>query len=214
MNIKNTLIPGAIASLILVPAIAHAGLILDSGTPTGSASYQLDSTQWFAAEFNATAGETVNDFAAYLTQGLGQPGNTFTFDVFNASGFTSTRVSGTSLTPATAVYSATGTFTANGWNSAAANWAVGTTGSYWVVLEVASASQSPGLDLTGETSATTGTAPASAFAYYGSGTNGKFTTSGAPAFGVQISAVPLPPTLWLLGGGLLGFGALARRRRS
>ena len=200
----------AIAAACLAPAMAHAGLILDTGTPTGSSSYVLNSSQWFAAEFNATAGETINDLSAYLTQGAGQPGNTFKFDIFSATGFTTTRVSTLNLSP---VYSTTGTFAANGWNTAAANWTVGTTGSYWVAVEVASTTQSPGLDLPGETSAGTGTAPAAGFAYYSTGTSSLFTTSGAPAVGLQVSAVPLPPALWLLGGGLLGLGTLARRRR-
>jgi hypothetical protein len=69
-----------------------------------------------------------------------------------------------------------------------------------------------GLDLPTETSAGTGTVPAAGFAL--AGTSNQFGTSGAPAFGLHVSAVPLPPAGWLFGSGILGVGALARRRRA
>jgi hypothetical protein len=66
-----------------------------------------------------------------------------------------------------------------------------------------------------EASGGTGTVPAIAYAYLGSGTSSEYTTTGAPAIGLQITAapVPLPPALWLLGSGFLGLaGTMARRR--
>ena len=212
MNMSVKSVCAAVAATLLAPAMAHAGLILDTGTPAGSTTFVLNSSQWVAAEFSASAGETINDLAAYLAPESGSvTGQTYTFDIFNASGFTSTRVTTLNAAP---VYSVTGTLTASGWNTTAANWTVGTSGNYWVALEVSNAGSNNGIDLLGETSATTGSAPAAGFAYYGSGTNAEFTTTGAPTFGVQISAVPLPPALWMLGGGLVGLGALARRRRA
>jgi len=115
------------------------------------------------------------------------------------------------------VYSAMGKFTQNGWNTTAVNWTPTATGDYWLALQVSAPTQTKGLDLPGETSAVTGTAPALGFAYLGSGTNSEYTTLGAPSIGLEVTAaspVPLPPALWLLGSGILGLGSMVRRRRS
>jgi hypothetical protein len=202
------------AALSLVPVLAHAGLILDTGTPpVGATQESLSTSQWFAAEFAIGAGETVTGLSAFLSQGAGQPGDTYTLDIFSASGFTGRLSSGTQVLD----YTTTGTFTNNGtgsgaWNTTSADWTAATGGDYWLALEVTSTSQTRGLDLL--TTANNGIAPALAFAYYNSsGTNGSFTTAGAPAVGLQVTAVPLPSAIWLLGGGFLGLGACLRRRQ-
>jgi hypothetical protein len=41
--------------------------ILDTGTPTSGTYPILSNSQWFAAEFVATAGETITALSAYLT---------------------------------------------------------------------------------------------------------------------------------------------------
>jgi hypothetical protein len=202
---------GAVASLILIPGIASADFVLDTGTPNGSgAPVILSTAQWLAGEFAVTAGQDITALSAYLTQGVGEPGDTFTFDIYSSAGFTG-RSTGRNL-----VYSAGGTFLANGWNSTAVNWTPTSSGDYWLALQVSSTSQTKGLDAPVETSAGTGTVPALAFAYLGSGTSGEYTTAGAPAIGLEVteSPVPLPTSALLLGSGLLGgIGAVARRRR-
>lgn len=216
MYSKTTLIGGAIAALALVPVIANASLILDTGTPaTGANSQELDASQWFAAEFGASAGEAVTSLSVYLSQpvGLGQVGDTYTLDIFSSAGFLG-RAAGQTLE-----YSTTGTFTAsNAWNTtnlantATGTWTVPTSGNYWVAIEVTSSAQTRGLDL--QTTSNNGAAPATAFAYLGSNTNNEFTESGAPDVGFQVNATPVPipfGTAWLLGGGLLGMSGFVRR---
>jgi hypothetical protein len=219
MNKKTTLIGGALAATValLLPGIASASFLLDTGIPDGTgAPSVLNSSQWFAAEFSATAGQTISTVSAWLTNPTGQRSgtpNTFSFNIYSDSGFTGRSTSRVLLDSVQATY------TADGWNSALLDWTPTTSGNYWLAIEVNTNAtpkdQSNGLDLPQESSASTGTASAMAFAYLTSNTAGKFVTSStAPTFGVQVSTVPLPAGVWLLGSGLLGLGALMRRQRT
>jgi len=199
-----------LAAVGLLPGVASASFVLDTGTPDGSTgTFVLSSSQWLAAEFTTTSTETITSLAAYLTEGVGQPGDTFTFDV-DTGNFLGVRSSARNV-----VESVTGTFTANGWNATTTNFTLAA-GTYWLALQVASPTQTRGLDAPGEPSASNGTAPAAAFAY--AGVNGQFTESGAPSLGLQVTAapstVPLPASVWLLGSGLLAGLCMAMRRRA
>lgn len=203
-----------IAVLCLAPAIANASLVLDTGTPTTGANLEeLTTSQWFAAEFSLSAGETVTSLSAYLA---GNTGATYTLDIFSGANFTGVRLSSQTLD-----YSTGGTFTTNNaWNTTSANWTAPTSGNYWLAIEV-TGTQPRGTNVNVLTTANNGTAPAEGFAYLGSSTNGEFTTSGAPdvAFQVNAAPVPLPPAALLFGGGLLGLlgfrrsGIAIRQRR-
>jgi hypothetical protein len=221
MNLKHiTSISAVLGAFALSPGIANASFVLDTGTPTStSGPALLNSSQWLAGEFAVTAGEDITSLSAYLTQGAGQVGDTFNFDIYSNSGFINGRSYGNSL-----VYSATGTYTASGWNTTAVNWVPTATGSYWLALQLTSGNKNvsnpsgraeQGLDASVEASATTGTVPALGFAYLGSGTLGQYTTAGASPIGLQINAapVPLPAAVWLLGSAVAGLGAMQRRRR-
>ncbi len=211
MNLrKELLVPCAVAAFLLAPGLASADFILDTGTPTGTGAPQvLNTTQWLAGEFSVGAGNVGQTYAlsAYLTQGAGQPGDTFTFDVYAAgSGFTAR-----ANTREAPVFTATGTFTGDGWNFSSTDWTPTTAGSYWLALQVSSSTQTKGLDAPVEALASTGSVPALGFAF--APTSGQYTTSGAQPIGLQISAVPLPPSVWLLASGLLaGFAWRTKRR--
>jgi len=214
MNRKTTLLGGALAAAFLLPGVSGATMLLDTGTPTGTGGPAvLSTTAWSAAEFVAQGGEDITSLAAYVTQstGPGEPGNTFTFDIYSNSAFIGVR-SG-QLAP---LATATATYEADGWTTAAVNWttpgAAGTSSDYWVALEVSSTTQTKGLDLPQEISNTTGTVPALGFATL---SGGKFTQTGALPIGLEVTAtspVPLPPAAWLLGSGLLGLAVFARRK--
>jgi hypothetical protein len=208
----NLTLAAALAAAALAPGMASAdSLILDPGTPltgTGAPSPDiLNTAGWYAEEFTVTAGETITQLSAYLTQGVGGGNNTFTWDLYSASG---TFLGATTSTRTPAVDTATGTYTADGWNSVAVNWSP-TPGQYWVALQVGSTSMTHGLDLPVEAVPSTGTLPATAFAF-AAGTTGKYQLDANAPVGMQVSAVPLPAAVWLLGSGLLGLGSLARRK--
>ncbi len=201
------MIGAAIDCVLLLPGRASANTVLDTGTPTGTgAPALLNTAQWLAGEFAVSSGDTNQAYAlsAYLTQGVGQPGDTFTFDIYSSTTFLS-RNRGNAL------FSSTGTFTANGWNLSSTDWTPTTAGDYWLALEVSSSTLTRGLDAPQLSSASVGAVPALAFAYNASA--GQFATANAFPIGLEISAVPLPPAVWLLGSGVLGLGAMARRRR-
>lgn len=201
------MISAAIAIAALQPRIGSAqSFLLNTGTPpsSGTPSVTLNTSNWYAAEFTVGAGETITTLSAYLTQGSGEPGDTFNWDLYSASG------TFLGANREAAAETAQGTFSANGWNSTNVDWSLGA-GTYWIALQVSSTSQTRGLDLVTETSTTTGTAPALAFAYANS--TGRYATETNDPFGVEVSAVPVPPTAWLLGSGLIAGLGFARRSR-
>jgi hypothetical protein len=205
---KSKLILAGALTLAALPGIASAAFVLDTGTPTGTTSVVLNSSGWYAAEFSVTAGETINSLSAYLTQGEGTAGNSYTWDIYSTSG------TFTGANREAPLFSTTGYFTANGWNTTSVNWTPTTSGLYWVALQVSSSTQTPGLDLPTESSTSTGTVPATAFASAtGSSTNQRYQLETANPVGLEVNAVPLPAAAWLLGSGLIGFGARIRRRR-
>jgi len=208
MNLKASLLP-VMAAFLILPRIASAAFILDTGTPTGSGGpVVLNGSQWLAGEFSATAGETITSLSAYLdntaTTGAG---STFTFDIYSGTGFLNTR----GVTP---VFSAAATFSADGWNTTAVDWVPTTSGNYWLALQLPAASgrNPPAFDAPLETGAGTGTVPAIAFAYAGS--SGQYTLSNADPVGLEVTAVPLPASAWLFASGLLASLGTAFRRRS
>jgi hypothetical protein len=197
-------------SLTIIAAAAgraEAALVLDTGTPTTPSTAMpslLDGTDFVAAEFNLNSASTINSISAYVTGGLlGASGDTFTVALYSGADFGSRFAS--------PVFTAQATYAADGWTSVSGGGLVESAGTYWVALEVGAADSTSGLELP-QTASGGGTAPAMAFAY---NSGGGYTPVGAAPFGVQLdaTAVPLPPSLWLLGGGLVGL-VLARKKGS
>lgn len=201
------LFAAALALAALEPGIASASYLLDTGTPTtGAASVILNASDWYAAEFTVTAGETITQLSAYMGTDL-QTSGSFTWNLYSASG---TFLGANRESPTDTVagaFAASGATGGTGWNSVAVDWTPAA-GLYWIALQVSSPSQTTGIDLPESTNS--GTAPAGQFAF--AGTNARFATAGAPAIGLQVSAVPLPAAVWLFGSGLLGLGSVIRRR--
>lgn len=210
MNKNTTLIGGVLAAALLAPGMASASMLLDTGTPGANAdtTYELNSGQWLAGEFHATAGEDIKSVAAYLTQGSADVGYQFTFDLYTnnpTTGLLATRTNNRSP-----IASIAATYTADGWTNAAVDWTIATEGDYWLAVQVTDTTQSGALDMPG-LATQTGTAPAEGFAFATNG--GQYKLLGGEGVGLQVSTVPLPPGFWLFASGLLGLGAVAGRQR-
>lgn len=204
------ILAAATAAAALVPGIASASFLLDTGTPQTGAGAPLPTvlnlTDWWAAEFTVGSGETITQLGAYLTQGTGQAGNTFTWDLYSTGG----AFLGAGREAPTDTIAGTYAPDANGWSVTNVDWTVAP-GTYWIAMQVSSTTQTTGLDLPVESSTTTGTVPATEFAFAGS--NGRYSKSNT-GVGLEVSTVPLPAAALLFGSGLLGLGAVGRRRRS
>jgi len=191
-----------VGAALNLPRLAVAqSFDLDTGTPAGTAFPILNNSTWYAAEFAATAGQTVTGLSAYLTSMTGN-GDNFAFDIYtdNNGSFLSTRNSSLSQYLELA---ATGTYSSPGWSSVSASWTVPATGLYWLAIEgdTAGTHNLPTYDAQEEVSATTGTAPALAFAL---DTGTQFKTSGAVPIGLEVTVQnapePAAAPLALLGG--------------
>jgi hypothetical protein len=203
MKITMIAAPAALMMALLAPGMASASLVLDTGTPADSSGlpYTLNQTNFYAAEFNLGAGQTITGVQAYVTAGMDQPDATVTIALYEAEGFTGNFP--------TQVFATQATYTADGWNGLSnLNWTPGDAGQYWIAVEVGGGDSAIGLSLPAP--GTGGTAAAKAFA----SNQGNGYALGGPQIGLQVSAVPLPASAWLLMSGLLGIGAWRRQRVS
>lgn len=209
MNSK-ILMAGIVIAAAVLPGIASAAFVLDTGTPTsGAMAMSLDSGDFYAAEFSLAAGATVTNIQAYMTNAFfaGSPGDTFTLAIYSGNNFLNNR-------NASAVFATQGTYAGDGWNGAnGLSWTTSTGGNYWAAIEINppgdTASQ---LALPSPTSG--GTVAAKDFAFNDGSGNG-YSDVGALPFGIQVTAtspVPLPPSLWLFACGALGLGFGVRRK--
>jgi hypothetical protein len=206
---KKVIIPYIPKFLILaasmLPVVSKAAFILDTGTPTATGGPLIvSSAQSLAGEFSATAGETITQLSAYLAPGTGN-GNSLVFDLYSGP------ITGRS-TIKNLVDSTTATFGGTtGWTSVSVDWPVLTSGNYWFAIGVNGSGTT--FDAPLETSTTTGTAPAAAFASANSGGTYSSLSSG---IGLEVSAVVPEPVTYgsIAGAGLLALAVCKPMRRS
>jgi hypothetical protein len=192
-----------------LPGAAHAGMILDTGTPGGgtTGALELTSASNFAAEFALGGGQTITGLAVYLTGDPTQSvGTTFTLALYDNDPLTGllNKNNYTALQTFTATYQADGWTTVSGLNVSGL-----AAGNYWLAAEVGATDSALSLFL--PSPVTGGTVPAVAYAFNSMGSG--YTTQGAVSFGAQVTAVPLPAAGMLLGSGLFGLLGAGRRRR-
>ena len=197
---------GLMALLVLsLSAPVQADLIVDTGTPnlTGSA-LPLDSYQWLAAEFTTTASASqIDALQGYITaQDSNQAGTTFTVALYG-----NTTNSANKDIPDLAtgeLFSGQSTFNTDGWNGLQSLNVALDPGTYWVAFEVRGTDSLAGLMPV--------YAPSPVQTAYNDNTAnfGYVPTTGtAYNFGVQVSAVPIPPALRMFATGL--FAMVGRR---
>jgi len=188
-----------IASIFLSHVASAQTYLVNTGTPTGGSFLEVDSIQSVAAEFNIQAGQTVTSIAPYLTQGIAQPGQFFTLDIYS----TLPGRNGGVLD-----YTVSAQWETNGFTAVSTNWTPTVAGNYWVAVGNAS-----GNNFDVETLSSTNTGSPAALGYEYSTSSGSFTAAGAPGFGLEIVATPEPASwaLSLVCVGALGVVYLFRR---
>jgi len=180
---------------------AHAALIMDTGTPTGSSTpLSLDAIDFAAAEFSLGAGQTITSIQGYFTAGTSNPGDTFTVALYAGAAAPDVR--------ATPIWSGQATFQADGWNGLSKLSISGlAAGNYWAAFEVGILDSAMNLALP-IGAPNNGATPALAYAF----NNGDgYNINSGFNFGAQVSAVPLPGALVLLMSGLFSLGGLRRK---
>ncbi len=203
---KSFCVVVAVAAVSLMSNLAKAQTdLVNTGTPTGGAFVESDSSQSFAAEFSIQSGQTITSIAPYLTLGgsNAQPGESFTLDIYAT-------LPGRNGAGGVLDYTVTGQWEADGFTPVTTNWTASNTGDYWVAV-VNSNSATNFLDLEDLASASTGDPAALGFEWAGS--SGSYSASGAPSFGLEIVATPEPASwaLSLVCVGALGVLYLWRR---
>ena len=207
--IKTLTSLGAAALLAAAP-LAHAALVVDTGTPNGSAvgALAFDAIDWTAAQVSFATDSNVNAIQGHILGGAA--GETFDISLFSDEG---------ANRPGTLLYTTTATYGAEGWNGVAGlnGWTV-VAGSYWIEFEI------QGGDTLGSSSVTGALLDLGApnpLALTASTSDGGFSYAGGTlALGLRVdatavSAVPEPAPAWqvLAGTLLLSSLALVRRRR-
>lgn len=199
MNKSVILSLTAAAWLLTGAAPASAALLVDTGVPNAVPfAYAFDSNDFYAGQVTLANATQVDSIAAHVVGG--SAGETFTVVLYSDSA--------THL-PDTALYSATATFAADGWNgiSGLSGWNLAA-GSYWVGLEIGT-QDTLGM-ASGNALLDRGTPNPLTHAAFNSGSG---YTAGAVDFGLQVAAVPEPASVALMLAGLALIVPVARRRR-
>ncbi len=184
----------ALLALILSNQV-KADIIVDTGTPNqlGSA-IMLSDAQWLAAEFTTTQAWQIDSLKGFINADTSNPVNaTYTVALYN----------NINNRPDTSseVFAQQSTFGTDGWNGLQGLNVALNAGTYWLAFEVRSGDTLQGL------MAVFAPNPVQTAYNDATGNAGYLPTTGANYnFGVQISAVPVPPSLFLFASGLLAMG--------
>ena len=199
----------ATAALLAASLPALAATVVDTGTPNGSAlgALAFDSIDWAAAQVTFTQAAQVDAIQGHVLGG--SAGETFDVTLFSDG----------AGVPGDAMYNATATFDADGWNglSNLSGWTVAA-GTYWVGFEI------QGDDTLGSGSSDLGglldTGAPDPLAVTATTNDGwHYQGSGAQSFGLRVdadsvSSVPWPSSASLMLAGLLLLSALRFARRA
>ena len=195
--------PFLAAALLALAPLAQATVVVDTGTPNGSAvgALAFDSVDWVSAQVTFAQAARISAIEGHVLGGAA--GETFDISLFSSDGGTG---------PGSLLFTTTATFGADGWNGASGlgGWNVAA-GKYWIEFEI------QGDDTLGSSSVTgalfdTGVQnamPVTAFT-----DNAGFSYADAPlSFGLRVSTVPWPASGPLMLAGLALLSTLARARR-
>jgi hypothetical protein len=199
----------SIATALALCACAHAATVVDTGAPDGAAvgSYAFDGVDWYAAEVSFAGASNIDAIFGHVLGGT--TGETFTVSLYADDG---------ANLPGAQLYTASATFTANGWNglSGLSGWSVGA-GDYWVGLEILGTDTLGSGSVTGALLDQGAPSPLARWAWDSTGGFG-YDSLGAASIGLRVdasavSSVPWPASSTLMLAGLVLLGGLASARR-
>jgi hypothetical protein len=205
MKMTPALFSLSAVALLVCSLSATAATVVDTGTPNGLATgaYALDSSDFYAGQVSFASGGSITAISTHVLGATA--GETFSLALYS---------NGAGNLPGNALYVATATLAANGWNGALAlsGWTVAA-GTYWVAVEVREGDTAGTGSATGSLLDKGAPAPLARTAFNdGSG----YAVSAAPlSFGLRIegTVVAVPePAPWALMAAGLGLMALKRSR--
>ena len=197
-----------LCALGAIPGLAHAALVVDTGTPTNAVGegWAFNSTRSYGGQFTLASGSTIDAIQGYFSTSAGS---------VTISLFTNGDDGDGGFIPGTALYSTTlNTSPGNlAWNGASGlDWNVGA-GTYWAVFsasyDAGSQSSMPGIapqPLDGYALTQGGQWYDAADLALGQGLRVEATAV------ARAAAVPEPGSMALVGLGLAGAGMLRRRQ--
>ena len=175
---------------------AHADIIVDTGTPNQpSSAIMLSAGQWLAAEFTTTQAWQIDSLKGFINADTSNPDNaTYTVALYDNAGNNRPDTS-------SELFAQQAIFGSDGWNGLQGLNVALNAGTYWLAFEVRADDTLQGLmPVSAPNAVQTAYNDATGNAGY------KPTTGANYNFGVQISAVPVPPSLFLFASGLLAMG--------
>ncbi|WP_347989848.1 hypothetical protein [Methylomonas sp. AM2-LC] len=199
---------------------AQADVLVNTGDPSGNGYFPstLDGTDWVAAQFTISQDQYINSIQGYLIDnGNAEVGNTFTITVYdsNPSSSSSNSIPAINVNTANQEFTGDATFTGNGWNGLSGiNNNAGfflAAGTYWVAFEIGNNGNNDSFQ--GAMPVSTST-PLAAYAAYSGGSYYNYSSAPGNDIGVQISSVPVPPSVLLFVSGLFAVGRFGKRKAS